>query len=67
MLIFKSFFELGQWWFRERVRQARSIRSYPSSYKKQAGKEVDCGLTKEEIQREMRTNRCIGGHFTEEV
>lgn len=59
MLIFKSFFELGQWWFRGR--------SYPSSYKKYAVKEVGCGLTKEEIQREMRSNRCIGGHFTEEV
>ncbi len=66
-LIFKSFFEFGQWWFKGREKEAKSIRSYSSSYKKQAVKEVDWKLSKDEIEREMRSNRCIGGHYTEEV
>lgn len=66
MMIFKSFFELGQWWFSGREKQTEVIRSYPSSYKKQAAKEVDCGLSKEEIERGMRSNRCIGYKYSEQ-
>ena len=64
-LIFKSFFELGQWWFRGQQKQIETVRSYPSSYAK-AANEVDCGMTKEEIQREMRTNRCVGYNYNDE-
>jgi hypothetical protein len=59
IMIFKSFFELGQWWFRGR--------SYPLSHKKYTAKEINSDLSKKQIQREMSSNRCIGGHFTEEV
>ncbi|TXI92292.1 MAG: hypothetical protein E6Q33_07435 [Neisseriales bacterium] len=66
-MIFKTFFELWQWWFKGREKKAKVIRSYPSSYKKHAVKKVDWKLSKEEIKREMRSNRCIGGHYTEET
>lgn len=63
MMIFKSFFELGQWWFRNH----KTKTYYQVATNTVVREVVGCGLTKEEIQREMRSNRCIGGHFTEEV
>ena len=63
MLIFKSFFELGQWWFRDH----KTKTYYQAATNTVVREVVGCGMTKEEIQREMRTNRCVGYNYNDEL
>jgi len=62
MGIFRTFADFGRWWFKQ-----RRLGIDPASFGKPDIKKVKCDMTRKQIDREMRSNRCIGGHFTEEI